>query len=96
MSQMIIQIFRSSKKDEMYLYVEKQKGVKDVPEALMERFGKAVPVMTMLLTPEKKLARANAKDIMDAIQEKGFYLQMPPAREEYLLDIYKAPTEARY
>lgn len=96
MSQMIIQIFRSSKKDEMYLYVEKQKGVKDVPEALMERFGKPVAVMTMLLTPEKKLARANAQDIMDSILEKGFYLQMPPAREEYLLDIYKAPTEARY
>ncbi|MBM6550324.1 YcgL domain-containing protein [Marinomonas ostreistagni] len=96
MKHMIIEIFRSSKKDEMYLYVEKQKGLKDVPEALMERFGEGVSVMTMLIKPEQKLARANAKDVMDSIVEKGFYLQMPPAREEYLLDLYKAPTEARY
>lgn len=96
MSHMIIEIFRSSKKDEMYLYVEKQKGLKDVPEALMERFGKGISVMTMLIKPEQELARANAQDVMDSIKEKGFYLQMPPAREEYLLDIYKAPTEARY
>lgn len=96
MSQMIIEIFRSSKRDEMYLYVEMKTGLKDVPEALMERFGKGVSVMTMLLKPEKKLARANAEDVMAAIREKGFYLQMPPVRDEYLLDIYKAPTEARY
>lgn len=96
MSHMIIEIFRSSKKDEMYLYVEKQKGLKDVPEMLMERFGAGVSVMTMLIKPDQKLARANAQEVMDAIKEKGFYLQMPPAREEYMLDIYKAPTEARY
>lgn len=96
MKHMIIEIFRSAKKDEMYLYVEKQKGLKEVPEALMERFGDGVSVMTMLIKPEQKLARANAQDVMDSILEKGFYLQMPPAREEYLLDLYKAPTEARY
>lgn len=96
MSHMIIQIFRSSKKDEMYLYVEKSKGTKDVPEALMERFGKPISAMTMLIKPEQKLARANAQDVMDSIVEKGFYLQMPPAKEEYLLDLHKTPTEARY
>ncbi|RDL45714.1 hypothetical protein DN730_01295 [Marinomonas piezotolerans] len=96
MSQMIIQIFRSSKKDEMYLYVEKSKGTKDVPEALMERFGTPISAMTMLIKPEQKLARANAQDVMDSITEKGFYLQMPPAKDDYLLDLYKAPTEARY
>lgn len=96
MSQMIIEIFRSSKRDEMYLYVEKRKGTKDVPEMLMERFGKPISAMTMLLKPEKKLARANAEDVMKAIREQGFYLQMPPVRDEYLLDLYKAPTEAKY
>lgn len=96
MSHMIIEIFRSSKKDEMYLYVEKQKGLKDVPEMLMERFGEGISVMTMLLKPEQKLARANPEDVMKAIKENGFYLQMPPVRDEYMLDLYKAPTEARY
>ena len=62
----------------------------------MERFGKPISAMTMLLKPEKKLARANAEDVMKAIREQGFYLQMPPVRDEYLLDLYKAPTEAKY
>ncbi|MCO4785521.1 Protein YcgL [Marinomonas gallaica] len=96
MSHMIIEIFRSSKVDEMYLYVEKNKGLKNIPEALMSRFGAGISAMTMLIKPDQKLARANATDVMESIKEKGFYLQMPPAREEYLLDMYKAPTEARY
>ncbi len=50
----------------------------------------------MILTPEKSLARAKASDIMAAIRDKGFYLQMPPTKDEYLLDLYRTPTEPRY
>ncbi|ADZ91586.1 YcgL domain-containing protein [Marinomonas mediterranea] len=96
MSRIIIEIFRSSKKDEMYLYVEKSKGLTEIPEALMERFGKGISAMTMLLTEESKLARADASAVMKAIQEQGFYLQLPPVRDDYLLDLYKTPTEAAY
>jgi uncharacterized protein YcgL (UPF0745 family) len=42
------------------------------------------------------LARADTARVIAAIDEQGFYLQMPPAREEYLLDLYRTPTEARY
>ncbi len=37
---LIVQVFRSSKHDGMYLYVEKSLGLKDIPEELMTRFGK--------------------------------------------------------
>ncbi|MDR5898568.1 YcgL domain-containing protein [Halomonas vilamensis] len=93
---LICEVFKSPRKEEMYLYVEKRNGVADVPDVLMERFGKPVPVMTMMLTPDKPLARVKAADVMAAIREQGFYFQMPPAKEEYLLDLYKTPTEARY
>ncbi|GAB3482972.1 YcgL domain-containing protein [Marinomonas epiphytica] len=93
---LIVEVFRSSKHDEMYLYVEKSIGLKEVPEELMVRFGKGISAMTMLLTKEKKLARANAAEIVKSIREKGFYLQLPPAKEDYLLDLYKTPTESVY
>ncbi|NIC07587.1 YcgL domain-containing protein [Halomonas sp. DX6] len=93
---LLCEIFKSSRKEEMYLYVDKRQGLAEVPEALLERFGKPVSTMTVILTPEKTLARAKASDVMAAIRDKGFYLQMPPAKDEYLLDLYRTPTEARY
>lgn len=93
---MLCEIFRSSRKEEMYLYVDKRQGLAEVPAVLLERFGKPVSVMTLILSPEKTLARAKASDVMAAIREKGFYLQLPPAKEEYLLDLYRTPTESRY
>lgn len=92
----ICAIFKSSKKDEMYLYVDKKEGLERVPELLLERFGKPIDVMTMLVTREKALARTTGAKVLDAIEEKGFYLQMPPGKEAYMLDLYRAPTEARY
>ncbi|MBJ7555124.1 YcgL domain-containing protein [Marinomonas spartinae] len=93
---LIVEVFRSSKKDGMYLYVEKRVGLKEIPEDLMKRFGTGISAMTMLLTKESKLARANAESVIKDIEEKGFYLQLPPAKEDYLLDLYKTPTEAVY
>ena len=52
--------------------------------------------MTLFLTPEKKLARADVQQVLGDIAEKGYFLQMPPKKEDYLLDLYKAPTQAKY
>ncbi|MDE8603489.1 YcgL domain-containing protein [Marinomonas sp. RSW2] len=93
---LIVQVFRSSKHDGMYLYVEKSLGLKDIPEELMTRFGKGISAMVVLLTAESKLARANPENVIKGIREKGFYLQLPPVKEEYLLDLYKTPTQAVY
>ncbi|WP_280540035.1 YcgL domain-containing protein [Chromohalobacter sp. 11-W] len=96
MSKRLCEIFKSPRRDEMYLYVDRARGLTDVPEALLERFGKPVSVTVMMLSEDKTLARAKAGDVLAAIETQGFYLQMPPAREAYMLDSYKAPTEARY
>ncbi|WP_163576691.1 YcgL domain-containing protein [Halomonas faecis] len=93
---LLCEIFKSARNEEMYLYVDKRRGLVDVPEVLLERFGKPVSTMTMILTADKRLARARAGDVMAAIRDKGYYLQMPPAKEEYLLDLYRTPTQAKY
>ncbi|MFO8045344.1 MAG: YcgL domain-containing protein [Halomonas sp.] len=93
---LLCEVFKSPRMEEMYLYVDKREGLTRVPEPLLERFGKPQAAITLILSPDKRMGRAKAVDIMAAIREKGFYLQMPPAKEEYLLDLYRTPTQARY
>ena len=81
---LIISIFKSTRKDEMYLYVEKSKGTADVPDELKEMFGPTELAMTMLLKADQKLARADTDKVISAIRAEGYYLQMPPKIESML------------
>lgn len=95
MNKTMITIYKSSKRAETYLYVLRNEQLARVPEELMVVFGQPIKVTDMLLTPDRKLARAKAENVLLALDEQGFYLQMPPPREPYLLDLYR-DTSARY
>lgn len=62
----------------MYLYVDKQEDLERVPDALLKRFGKPEQAMTLVLTPERELARVDIKKVLAGLEEQGFFLQMPP------------------
>jgi hypothetical protein len=62
----------------MYLYVDFGEDLARVPQALLDRFGNPVPVLTLKLSAERKLARAEAAVVLAQIESAGFYLQMPP------------------
>lgn len=89
----MISIYKSSKKDELYIYVDRSQGLKNVPEALLSQFGTPLHVSDMILTPDRKLARAEASRVLEQIDEQGFYLQLPPAKEDYLLDLYRDTSD---
>lgn len=84
----ICSIYKSSRKDEMYLYVNKTDLLKRVPDVLIEMFGKPNHLMDMPIKPGRKLARVDVEKMLAGIKEKGFYLQMPPPKEDYMLDLY--------
>lgn len=88
MSKILCDVFKTRKKDEMYLYVTKKDGMSRVPDELKEMFGQPLLAMTILLTPEKKLGRADAAKVIEQLEENGFYLQMPPMKETYMLDLF--------
>ena len=77
----VIEIFKGHKKEEMYLYVEQKNGLKSVPEDLLATLGQTESVMVLLLTKDKKLARVIASDVLAAIEDQGYFLQMPPSPE---------------
>ena len=75
----LVQVYRSPRKTEMYLYVDKKRALEDVPESLLASFGEPQPVLSLLLEPGRKLARADAAQVLAQISDQGFYLQMPPS-----------------
>lgn len=71
-------VYRSPKKEGMYIYVPKQEPFEQVPETLLQSFGTPGHVMDLLLTADRSLARVDVKLVMQGIQQNGYYLQMPP------------------
>lgn len=71
-------IYKSPRKNEMYLYLAKEDGFDELPEALMSRFGKPEFVMELELHEGRPLAREDVTKVMANLRERGFHLQMPP------------------
>lgn len=71
-------IYRSPRKDEMYLYISREDDFSCVPEALLDRFGAPDRVMEITLSDKRKLAREDVVVVMDNLRVQGFHLQMPP------------------
>lgn len=88
---MICAIYKSLKKEEMYLYIAKRDQFDAVPDELRQMFGKPQFVMLFNLAGEKQLHRAENRDVLEAITQQGFYLQMPPPPE----NLYQQFIEAQ-
>lgn len=78
----LVDIYKCSAKNEMYVYVNRSEGLTRVPEQLLSRLGKTGKVMTIPLHESRNLARADIATVLAALQTNGFYLQMPPAETE--------------
>ena len=70
-------IYRSNKKPDTYLYLAAKNNFSSVPAPLMQLFGTPKLVMTLQLDNVKKLAAVELEQLKTALQEKGFYLQLP-------------------
>ncbi len=71
-------IYKSLKKNELYLYLKQKDDFSELPEPLLDSLGKLEFVMDLELTPERKLAREDVTHVIASLNEKGFFIQMPP------------------
>jgi len=74
-------IYKGHKKYDSYLFVEKKDDFSRVPDSLLEMLGRLELVMLLELKENKKLAQADPVLVMKALEENGFYLQMPDKTE---------------
>ena len=87
MDKLICSVYKSLKKEGMYLYVEKGKGLSQVPEQLKTLFGQEKHAMTLVLTEDKALAKFQGRQVMKAISEQGYFLQLPDKEVSEMQDI---------
>ncbi|MBV4411540.1 YcgL domain-containing protein [Enterobacteriaceae bacterium YMB-R22] len=77
-------IYRSTKRDQTYLYVEKKDDFSRVPPELMKSFGEPRLAMIFPLDGRKKLVNASLENVIQALKDQGYYLQLPPPPESLL------------
>lgn len=71
-------VYRSTRQQEMYLYLSEEEAFDKVPAELLERFGDPILVIELELNARRKLAREDVVEVMRNLRERGFHLQMPP------------------
>lgn len=77
-------VFKSPRKSEMYLYLTDPQGFGSLPKGLRDAFGTPELVMELDLHPDRRLARADIGEVLNALNSLGFYLQLPPKLEPRL------------
>jgi uncharacterized protein YcgL (UPF0745 family) len=85
---MLCTIYKSAKKAQTYLFVNKRDDFSAVPAPLMSMFGTPTLVTVMNLANKEKLALADLDKVKENLNLQGYYLQLPPPQEN-LLDQHK-------
>lgn len=91
MSLMNVSAYKSPKKDELYLFVPQESGLDNLPKELLVMFGEPKHVIDFELTPEKKLAREDTETVLESLETKGYFMQMPPNEVEKISDVTPPP-----
>ncbi|HHJ14168.1 MAG TPA: YcgL domain-containing protein [Gammaproteobacteria bacterium] len=73
-----VNIYKSLRQFDYYLYVEQEQDIESLPEGLLQLLGRLVKVMELELHPGRRLAQADVCEVLARIQADGYYLQMPP------------------
>lgn len=74
---MQVSIYRSSVKDGLYVYVNSETTIESLPAPVQKQLGDAEKAMDLDLQKDRKLSNADAGEVLDAIENQGFYMQMP-------------------
>ncbi|MEA3242219.1 MAG: YcgL domain-containing protein [Pseudomonadota bacterium] len=71
-------VYKSFKQFDYFLFVKKEDEFARVPGSLRQMLGVLEKVMDLELDESRNLAQADVVVVMQQIEERGYYLQMPP------------------
>jgi hypothetical protein len=74
-------VYKSTKRAGTYVYLRERDAFGLLPAPLAERLGRLVFVLDVALTPERRLAHADAAVVRTNLAERGFHVQAPPLTE---------------
>ena len=71
-------VYRSDRRAETYLFLAQGRAFEDLPAELLQAFGVPAFVMQLKLDEDRRLARVEARQVLEHLETQGFYLQLPP------------------
>lgn len=75
-------VYKSQRKADTYVYLANRDDFARLPEPLRSRLGELVFVLDVVLTPDRKLARADVRTVRENLAAYGFHVQLPPPPAE--------------
>lgn len=83
MTEIECDVYKTEKKENLYLYVPAEQGMSRVPEDLLSQFGEPEKALSFTLTEDKALAKEDPALVLKNLQEQGYHLQLPPADNKF-------------
>ena len=77
-------VYRSAKKEYLYLFVPADVGMASVPDELLAQFGEPEKVLSFTLTQERDLAKEDPVQVLQNLLQQGYHLQLPLAEEQFV------------
>jgi uncharacterized protein YcgL (UPF0745 family) len=78
-----VEVYKSPRRLDTYLMLPANAGLDSVPKPLQEQFGEAEVFLRFELSKDRPLAQADPQAVIAAIETQGFYLQLPPSKNEF-------------
>ncbi|WP_290890514.1 YcgL domain-containing protein [Arenimonas sp.] len=79
-------VYKSLRKPDTYVYLRKRDDFAVMPEPVRLPLGELAFVLEVALTPERRLAQADAAVVRTNLATHGFHLQFPPTVLDPLVD----------
>jgi uncharacterized protein YcgL (UPF0745 family) len=79
-------VYKSLRKPDTYVYLRKRDDFAVMPDAVRLPLGELAFVLEVALTPERRLAQADAAVVRTNLATHGFHLQFPPTVLDPLVD----------
>ena len=79
-------VYKSLRKADTYVYLRTRDDFALIPEAVRAPLGELAFVLSLELTPGRRLARADADVVRRNLADRGFHLQLPPTVLDPMVD----------
>lgn len=79
-------VYKSLRKADTYVYLRTRDEFALIPEAVRAPLGELAFVLSVELTPGRRLARADADVVRRNLADRGFHLQLPPTVLDPMVD----------
>ena len=77
-------VYRSSTKEHLYLFVKAGEGMVSVPQDLLLQFGQPEKALSVVISPDRVLAKEDPELVAKNLLEQGYHLQLPPADKRFV------------